>query len=332
MNYRKKIILVVPYLYGIDKCIEANLIKLGFDVINLSYNERVFSYPNIFSRLKAQFYKRVKRDLPFYRNFKKYLTFKSYESDIQDKLNLLDNKADYALFFRCDAFPKEMINQVKKYSKKLINYQWDGIDSFPDALEYVDFFDSFYVFDKMDLSRNSKFKLASNFYFDYLEPVSVNGRDFYYVGLCDKNRIKPIQDFVKKSSALGFDINFYLVGNKDVNSFLDNEVFKFVTEMLFEDNLNNVQKCGVLVDFLNERHNGLSFRVFEALCFKKKLITTNPNVRNYDFFNENNILVWDCATSAIDLKQFLDVPYKEINPQVKAYYSFGEWIKRVLNE
>jgi hypothetical protein len=35
----------------------------------------------------------------------------------------------------------------------------------------------------------------------------------------------------------------------------------------------------------------LIFRVFEALGYKKKLITNNQDITSYDFYNENNIFV-----------------------------------------
>lgn len=44
---KKTIILAVPYMYGLDQCIEKNLRFLGFDVINLCYDDRDSYYPNL---------------------------------------------------------------------------------------------------------------------------------------------------------------------------------------------------------------------------------------------------------------------------------------------
>ncbi|HFC8477315.1 TPA: hypothetical protein ACFU2V_000394 [Neisseria subflava] len=44
---KKTIILAVPYMYGLDQCIEKNLRFLGFEVINLRYDDRDSYYPNL---------------------------------------------------------------------------------------------------------------------------------------------------------------------------------------------------------------------------------------------------------------------------------------------
>jgi len=58
----KTIILAVPYMYELDKCIEKNLRFLGFDVVNLCYDDRDSFYPNMASRVKNLYYKYVAKD------------------------------------------------------------------------------------------------------------------------------------------------------------------------------------------------------------------------------------------------------------------------------
>lgn len=53
----KTIILAVPYMYELDKCIEKNLRFLGFDVVNLCYDDRDSFYPNMASRVKNLYFK-----------------------------------------------------------------------------------------------------------------------------------------------------------------------------------------------------------------------------------------------------------------------------------
>ena len=58
---------------------------------------------------------------------------------------------------------------------------------------------------------------------------------------------------------------------------------------------------------------GLSFRIFEALGHRKKLITTNKDIVNYDFYHPQNILVVDENTIEIP-EEFVTSPYVEIEP------------------
>lgn len=82
---KKNIILAVPYMYGLDQCIEKNLRFLGFDVINLCYDDRDSYYPNLGSRLKNLYHKHITKD----GNYKKYLKYSRHLDDIQQKLALL---------------------------------------------------------------------------------------------------------------------------------------------------------------------------------------------------------------------------------------------------
>ena len=46
-------------MYGLDQCIEKNLRFLGFEVINLCYDDRDSYYPNLGSRLKNLYHKHI---------------------------------------------------------------------------------------------------------------------------------------------------------------------------------------------------------------------------------------------------------------------------------
>lgn len=124
---KKNIILAVPYMYGLDQCIEKNLRFLGFDVINLCYDDRDSYYPNLGSRLKNFYHKHITKD----GNYKKYLKYSRHLDDIQQKLALLNGKkADYALCIRANIYPKEIIATIREHSNVCVNYQWDGVGRF----------------------------------------------------------------------------------------------------------------------------------------------------------------------------------------------------------
>jgi hypothetical protein len=86
-----------------------------------------------------------------------------------------------------------------------------------------------------------------------------------------------------------------------------------------------------LLDLKVDEHEGLSFRVLESVGLGKKIITTNPRVRDYDFFNPDNILIWN-GQSIEELKAFVDKPYMPVADHVKKKYSLKNWIQYVLGE
>ncbi|HAB26352.1 MAG TPA: hypothetical protein DCE27_00175, partial [Xanthomarina gelatinilytica] len=89
-------------------------------------------------------------------------------------------------------------------------------------------------------------------------------------------------------------------------------------------------EADVLLDIQKENQYGLSFRVFESLGYKKKLITTNADIVNYDFYNPNNIAVVDVHNIQIP-DAFFKTPYEEIPKDVLYKYTLAGWIENVFN-
>lgn len=332
---KKKIILALPYLYGLEKCIQKNLEYCGFDVITFCYNMQKTHFTTPFSPIKLLYDKYIKKSS----EYKKYLKLSPFFQDISDKIaSLQQQKADYALFIRANIFPKSFVQQVSSLSQHCVNYQWDGIDVFPDILEYTEFFNDFYVFDQSDVKKYAAYhvKPTTNFFFDFpltLTEQKQHSSGIYFLGGYNADRNSEIKNFVDTANHCHLPLDFYIVSKqKNAQKMLSTQG---ITHLLpqesftFEKNLQKVQYCDAVVDFVNPNHSGLSFRVFDAMCFNKKLITTNKTIKNYDFYHPNNILIWENNTPD-SLCDFLAKPYQLIDENIKNYYSFSAWIERIL--
>ncbi|MCP1772242.1 hypothetical protein J2T38_001060 [Neisseria perflava] len=332
---RPTVILAVPYLYGLDRCIEKNLRFHGFDVINLCYDDRDTPYPNLRSRLKNLYHKHITRD----GNYKKSLRFAPHLADISLKLAQLNGKkADYALCIRANIYPKEIIAAIRAHSKICVNYQWDGIDRFPDILEYLPYFDRFFVFDKQDIDQYPQyaFQTATNFYFDFPlpKPSSATKGGIYFLGGYDPTREADTRRFLDSARRLKLPLDFHIYSKDDRAcqafgsdgiSYLDRS-----SVLTFDQNLQKIQTASAVVDFVSGDHQGLSFRIFDALRFGKKLITSNTAVQYYDFYRPENILVWN-ETASDKLADFLNTPCRALPENVHQKYSFGNWIRYVFD-
>ncbi|WP_228453698.1 hypothetical protein [Chryseobacterium manosquense] len=82
---------------------------------------------------------------------------------------------------------------------------------------------------------------------------------------------------------------------------------------------------------MDPRQVGLSFRFFEGLYYRKKIITDNLMVKKYDFYHPDNIFVIENGNNAAIL-EFLKRPYQELPEHIVKKYSFSEWIFRMLSE
>ena len=89
-------------------------------------------------------------------------------------------------------------------------------------------------------------------------------------------------------------------------------------------------KSETLLDINREFQSGLSFRIFECLGYKKKLITTNQDVINYDFYNPNNIYILDKDNPIID-PNFFNKKYEEIPSEILSKYTIEGWFNQIIN-
>lgn len=97
-----------------------------------------------------------------------------------------------------------------------------------------------------------------------------------------------------------------------------------------QENADILKRSKVVIDMPYASQSGLSIRTFEALAAKTKLITTNKNVVNYDFYNESNIYVIDYDNPIVD-SEFLKNEYQELNTDTYEKYSINSWIKNLFH-
>ena len=84
-------------------------------------------------------------------------------------------------------------------------------------------------------------------------------------------------------------------------------------------------KC--ILDYNQEGQVGLSLRPMEALFLERKLITNNTDIKNYDFYNHDNIFILG-EDNINEIKEFINKPYKKIDQDIIDYYDFDQWLNR----
>ncbi|NGM63274.1 hypothetical protein G5B30_15300 [Sphingobacterium sp. SGG-5] len=238
--------------------------------------------------------------------------------------------ADYALFIRPDLFPLPFVKEVKSKVDKLIGYQWDGLQRFPEVIDYIDLFDRFFVFDAEDLASKTDLLPLTNFFIEKNIPES-SERSAYFIASYDEHRFELIKKLKTIFDHEDVDSQLYLVSSEDKQiQNIQNAGLPVEKPLTYQENIHRVEKASILVDIHSPIHSGLSFRVFEALNYNKKLITTNRSVRNYDFYHPNNIFIWNTIDKN-GIAEFLKAEYVEIPYEIKHKYAFSNWINYVLD-
>jgi hypothetical protein len=86
-----------------------------------------------------------------------------------------------------------------------------------------------------------------------------------------------------------------------------------------------------VLDLAHEKQQGLTMRTMETLGIKRKMVTNNKYIKEYEFYNENNIHVFDGKNFVLPGAEWLDEPYVE-NEEVRKRYSIHAWLSNLLRE
>ena len=325
----KKIILIMPPDFGVYQVIEQNLRYMGFEQVTVI--SPLFRY-----KTKDRILNFIQKSLLGNKEYKKQLIDNYYTAEVSQTLSSFAPKSiDYAIVIRPDKLDLKTIEKIHSTAHKVVAYQWDGLARFPKVFKVINQFERFFVFDLEDYHRyryqHPNLLSCSNFYFDIPEEsIPVNKNEVLYVGVYIKSRIESLLKITKKLSenqALTLNINLF-IGRKK-NPFHYPHITFFSEGLNYAQYLTLTKKAAVLLDIKTVEHSGLSFRIFEAIKYGKKLITDNVSVKQYDFYHPNNFFVfendnWDT------LDDFLKSEYVPISEEIKQKYSFSNWVKYVL--
>ena len=97
----------------------------------------------------------------------------------------------------------------------------------------------------------------------------------------------------------------------------------------YDEYLRRLSRARCVVDICQQGQRGLTRRPLEALFYDKKLITDNPMIRTYDFYNPENILIFG-EDSADALKAFVRQPLSPVPRAVKDRYDVRQWLRRYM--
>ena len=161
---------------------------------------------------------------------------------------------------------------------------------------------------------------------------------FYFAGTLHSNRYKDVMSVVS-SLKRGGDSYIYFYCQSKVLFYLkkafgklpkDLPISKVGFDKKSKDELRkSLLKAQCVIDFSHHKQVGLTMRTIEALGMKKKLVTNNSSIVNYDFYNESNIYV--LGTSTCTLEEFLVKPYKDIPDNIYKSYDIDNWVFRLID-
>lgn len=326
----KKILFFAPRFFNYEIEIKKKLEQLGAQVD--FYDERM--NPSNLDKVII----RLKKNL-LAKKIENY-----YKSIIDESKN---KKYDYVFFLSPETITKELLQELKRTQKnaKYIIYMYDSIKNKKNAREILDEFDSHFSFDKNDCEIDNRFKFRPLFYLDeyskFTEKSYNKKYDISFIGTVHSDRYGVIKSIKEQAILNELNVNFfmyfpskvmYLVKKMFDKSYQNTEIKDFSFASISKDKvLDIISNSKIILDIQHPKQVGLTMRTIEMLGMKKKLITTNKNIKEYDFYNSDNIKIIDRNNPILDL-DFIRNDYVEINADIYKKYSIGSWLEEVFSE
>lgn len=326
----KNILLIMPKFFDYPKIISKELEAMGFHVD--FFDDR----PSTKGIVKAII--RVKRNM-INHMIKKY--FQSIFETVKKK------KYDYIILISGQSlsFSKEMLQQLKDQQQdaKFVLYQWDSMNNFPYIKEMHSLFDKLYSFDRKDCERCDGIRFLPLFYSERYKKIGEKKADSYqydfcFVGTAHPQKYKFVSKMAQQLSMKFSDLFVYFffpsrivyyyrkIANPEFKNAKKSE-FHFIPIMDKEmDRLITSSRC--ILDSPQDGQLGLTMRVFETLGAKRKLITTNQDIANYDFYRKENIYIY---RGNFDFSSvFFHTEYHELPDEIYEKYSVRSWLNELL--
>ena len=312
----KKVLFITFDMSGYYDCVHDEL-KRRYQTVDY-YNTAAikFKYKNVFQKVSAFFYK-----LFTGKKLKNYYKYSQVINSIGGR------KYDLTLVIRPDVFFDSQLETLKSNSERFIAYYHDSINNIKRKKDVIHFFDKVYSYEKKDVADYNLHFISNFIYFDQPAQVSDSTVDGFSVMSNDYrvSTLKKLAAYFKKHNKT---YEFFVMND---GKLLTDDLVTFIDKRMYNNQVvEHIRKARIVVDIHKYGiQDGLTFRVFEAMGFRKKLITTNKDIVNYDFYNLNNIVVID-ENKEIDIPtSFFETPYEDMPVEIYNKYTVAAWLDKI---
>lgn len=314
MNSSKKILIIAPFAFGYTAHIQKALQQFEtVDAQILYLDQPAFAYKNTLHKAQNFFSKLI-----FGKNLKK-----TFVTDrIKASLTQL-GKQDEIFIIRPDMLSDDLLNFIKDKTQKFIAYYYDSTRRFPRKVDIIPMLDKVYSYDRLDVSTYN-LSFLTNYIFEESNYVKYE-HQFFNISTNDY-RFPLLENLAKYLKENNWTYNIQVYNGSEMPA---EYVEIITTQKSIQEVSNLIQKAKIIVEIQRIEQVGLSFRIFEALGHRKKLITTNKDIVNYDFYHPQNILVVDENNIEIPA-DFVTSDYVEIDSAILSNYKIENWVKPIF--
>lgn len=332
MNYfGKRMLLIAPVFFGYYREILKEAEGIGMKVQYICDAPSNTNFSKALGRVN--------------KNLVKGSTKKYFEHNVLPLIEV--EKFDYVFVVAgmTFSFTPDMVKKIRESqpNAKFVMYQWDSEKNLPYSTHIHQYFDRLVSFDRFDCIRNSKYVFLPLFYikrYADLRPIeNVDAKyDCAYIGTAHPQKYRDVSDMAEQLT-LKWKRQFiyhympsklkYLYHKLTAVEFRKVKLSNFETQKMSTDAVMQIfEQSRCILDAPQAGQTGLTIRTIECLGAKRKLITTNPDIVNYDFYKEENIYVYN---GKFDFSsKFFTEPYKALSSELYDKYALKSWLQEVL--
>lgn len=322
----KKILFFAPRFFGYEKYIKEEIEAQG-GVVHF-YDER--NNPSSVEKI-------LYRKIHFLTNCKVNL----YYSEICDAEK--DFRPDYIFFLNPEAVNKVSLKRLKKAfpNTPIILYMWDSLKN-KKVKQLLKFFDYKYSFDYNDCERYGMMFRPLFYLPEYeMQDKEVEYKyDVAFIGTIHGDRAKILHNLKKycDEHEISYYLYMYIPGSVLLTLRLISDKFlrKFEKKYIYTKPLEKEQVSKILsqsrcvIDINHPRQKGLTMRTFEMIGLRRKIITTNVEVKKYDFYNPVNQIVVSREGAMLSDKEIKE-GFLAIPNEISEKYSLKYWVRDVFD-
>ena len=250
---------------------------------------------------------------------------------------------DIILVVKGEAVNAEIISMLRQTwpNAEYILYLWDALKNIPEGETRISLYDRVFTFDPADAKQYDLPLLLLPYSAEHAGTAAAERYeyDIAFVGTAHSDRPQVVSEVKNFCEAHGLRCFVYLYSphifvylfNKLTNPSYrgirrrDVHFSPLPDQALYK--IYSASKC--VLDIEHPGQSGATTRAVEMLPLRRKVITTNPLVRTFPFYREENYHVIDRKRPEIDLN-FLKTEYVPLPEEIIAQYSPKQFAMALL--
>lgn len=322
-----KVLFMPVGFFEYDKVIEEEMRHMGYDVTTFS---PMASY--------GGFWQKVRNTL----SRGNYIKKRAYRMQ-KEFYELCSEQYDYVLVIVGRDVDPNLFSEFKEKQKKakFILYIWDD---FPITKKYnfdaiSPFFDEIVSYCPQD-SVKYGFRYRPTFYTNYyLYKEQKKKYQITMMGTSHSGRVNIWCDLIKKYNIPQNKTYLYLVCGTLKELLMGKVLLKkqglqskdiHIFSVSLKDSAEIMIRSKITLDIPQTGQMGVTMRIYESIAAKTKVITTNSYIKDYDFYNPNNICIIDKDNPEVP-KEFWNTPFEVIDQSIMEKYTVRQWVTDIFS-